>query len=84
MTHMMPDKDKEPGAYKMKWKCGDIIKAASANVRGMGDPIKREEIITQMEKNGIDIMCLQETKIPDSCYEVRKGYALAFFSTSTD
>ena len=42
------------------------IKIASINVRGMRDPVKREEIITQMEANGIDIMCLQETKIPDS------------------
>ena len=38
----------------------------------------------QMEKNGIDIMCLQETKIPDPCYEIRKGYTFAFSSTSTD
>ena len=27
-----------------------------------------------MGTNGVDIMCLQETKIPDPCYEVRKGY----------
>ena len=59
------------------------IKIASINARGMRDPVKREEIITQMEANGIDIMCLQETKIPDSCYEVRKGYTFVFSSTST-
>ena len=35
---------------------------ASIIVRGMRGPIKREEIITQMDPNGIDIMCLQETK----------------------
>ena len=57
-TQMIPDKNKEPDTNKMKWKYGDIIKAASANVRGVGDPIKREGIIVQMEKNGIDIMCL--------------------------
>ena len=37
-----------------------------------------------METNGVDIMCLRETKIPDSCYEVRKGYTFVFSSTSTD
>ena len=37
-----------------------------------------------MDANGIDIMCLQETKIPDSCYEVRKGYTFVPSSTSTD
>ena len=57
---------------------------ASINVRGMRDPVKREEIITQMDSNRIDIMCLQETKHPDSCYEVRKGYTFVFSSTSTD
>ena len=29
-------------------------------------------------------MCPQETTIPDSCYEVRKGYTFVFSSTSTD
>ena len=46
----------------MKWKYGEKIKIASINVRGMRDPVKREEIITQMDANGIDLMCLQETK----------------------
>ena len=60
------------------------MKIASINVRGMRDQVKREEIVTQMDANGIDIMCLQETEIPDSCYEVRKGYTFAFSSKSTD
>ena len=67
----------------MKWKYGEIIKVASNNVRGMRDPVKREEITTQMETNRGDTMCLQETKIPDSCYEVRNGYTFVFPSTST-
>ena len=37
-THIILDKSKEPGTNKNKWKYGDIIKAASANVRGMRDP----------------------------------------------
>ena len=83
-TQRTPDKDKDPDNNKMKWNYGETIKVASINVRGVRDPVKREEIITQMETNGIDIMCLQETKIPDSCYEVRKGYTFVFSSTSTD
>ena len=52
-TQMIPDKNREPDTNKMKWKYGDIIKVASTNVRGMRDPIKREELTMQMEKNGI-------------------------------
>ena len=48
----------------------------------MGDPVKRKEIITQMEAN--DVMCSQETRIPDSCYKVRKGYTFVFSPTSID
>ena len=66
-TQKVPSKDREPDTNKMKWKYGETIKAASINVRGMRDPVKREEMITQMETNEVDIMCLQETKIPDSC-----------------
>ena len=67
----------------MKWKYGQTMKIGSTNIRGMMDITKREEIILQMEKHSIDIMCLQETKIPHSCYEVRKGYTFVFSSTST-
>ena len=41
-TQNIPDKDKEPDTNKMKWKYGETIKVASINVRGMGDPAKRE------------------------------------------
>ena len=83
-TQKVPSKDREPDTNKMKWKYGETIKVASTNVRGMRDPVKREEIITQIETNGVDIMRLQETKIPGSCYEVMKGYIFVFSSTSTD
>ena len=43
-TQKIPDKDKEPDTNKMKWKYGETVKVASINVRGMGDPVKREEI----------------------------------------
>ena len=61
-TQRIPNKDKDPDNNKMKWKYGETMKIASINVRGMRVPVKREEIITQMKTNGIDIMCLQETK----------------------
>ena len=83
-TQNIPNKDKEPGTNKMKWKYGEIITAASINVRGLRDPAKREEIIVQMDTSGVDVMCLQETKIFDSCYDVRKGYTFVFSSASTD
>ena len=72
-TQRTPNKDTEPDTSKMKWKYGDITQVASTNVRGLRDPVKREEILTQMERNGVDIVCLQEAKIPDSCHEARKG-----------
>ena len=83
-TQRIPNEEKEPDTNKMKWKYGDVRKAASTNVRGLRDPVKREEISTQMETNGVDIMRLQETKIPDACYEVRKGFVFAFSSTSIE
>ena len=62
-TQRIPNKDKDPDNSKMKWEYGETMKIASINVRGMRDPVKREEIITQMETNGIDIMCLQDIRI---------------------
>ena len=43
-TQKIPNKDKELDTNRMKWKCGETIKVASINVRGMRDPVKREEI----------------------------------------
>ena len=48
----------------------------------MRDPVEKE-ITVQMERHNIDIMRLQETKIPDSCYEVRNGFTFVFSSVST-
>ena len=86
-TQMIPDRNTEPDTNKMKWKYGDTIQAASANVRGMRDPIKREETITNGKERNIYIYIynvLTGDPIPDSCYEVRKGYSLVFSPTSTD
>lgn len=40
----------------MRWKYGDTLKTGSASIRGTKDPVKREEIITQMGRHKIDIM----------------------------
>ena len=77
-TQHIKDKSHEPDVNKMKWKYAEIMRIGSTNIRGMGDPVKREEIVLHMERHNIDIMCLQETKIPDSCYEVRKGFTFVF------
>ena len=82
-TQHIRDKAQEPEVYKMKWGYAEIMRIGGTNIRGMRDPAKREEIILQMERHSIDVMCLQETKIPDSCYEVRKGFTFAFSSVST-
>ena len=55
-TQGTPNKNKDPYSNKMKWKYGEKVKVASISVRGMRDPVKRDEIITQMDANGIDIM----------------------------
>ena len=82
-TQHIKDKAQEPEVHKMKWKYAEIMKIGSTNIRGVRDPAKREEIILQMERHKIDIMCIQETKIPDCCYEVREGFTFAFSSVST-
>ena len=82
-TQHIKDKTQEPEVHKMKWKYAEIMKVGSTNIRGMRDPVKREETILQMERHNIDIMCIQETKIRDSCYEVRKGFTFVFSSVST-
>ena len=81
-TQHIKDKAQEPEVYKMKGKYAEIVKIESTNMRGMRDPVKREETTLQMERHNIDIMCIQETKIPDSCYEVRKGFTFALSPVS--
>ena len=62
----------------------EVMRIGSTNIRGMKDMVKREEIILQMERHNIDIMCLRtRNKIPDSCCEVRKGFTFVFSSVST-
>ena len=72
-TQYIKDKSHEPEVNKMRWKYAEVMRVGSTTIRGMRDPVKREETILQMERHNIGIMCLQETQVPDSCYEVRKA-----------
>ena len=82
-TQPIKDKSHEPNVNKMKWTHAEIMKVGGANIRGIRDSVKREEVRVHMERHNIDTMCLQETKIPDSCYEARKGFIFVFPSVST-
>ena len=82
-TQHIQGKSHEPDINKMKWTYAEIMKIGSTNIRRMRNPVKREEITVEMERHSIGIMCLQETKIPDCCYEARKRITFVFSSVST-
>ena len=56
------------------------MKIASINVRGMKESATREQIIQQMVRHNIDIACIQETSIPNSCSETRDSHTFIFSS----
>ena len=45
----------------------------------MREITKREQVITYMKKNSIDLLCMQETKIPSSSIEQRDNYIFVCF-----
>ena len=55
-------------------------KIAIFSVRGMKESAKREQIIQQMVRHNIDIACIQETNIPNSCSEARDSHTFIFSS----
>uniref|UniRef100_UPI00404B0406 endonuclease/exonuclease/phosphatase family protein n=1 Tax=Flavobacterium sp. TaxID=239 RepID=UPI00404B0406 len=79
------DKNKiAPREYRPKWEYADKLKVATLNVRGMKEFAKREQIIQEMISRKIDIMCIQETKLPSSTVEKRKGHTFVFSTNSKD
>ena len=44
----------------------------------MDEFAKREQIIQEMIKGNLDIMCIQETKLSNSTDEKRKGHTFVF------
>ena len=53
------------------------------SVRGMREITKREQVITYLKKNSINLLCLQETKIPSSSIEQRDSYIFVFSTSET-
>ena len=66
--------DDETRVYAPKWQYARELKVTFLNVRGMREITKREQVVTYMKKNSIDLLCLQETKIPSSSIEQRDNY----------
>jgi hypothetical protein len=64
-----------------KWEYSKEIRVASLNVRGMKEISKREQVVTYMKHNSIDLLCVQETKIPSSSIEQRGNYVFVFSSS---
>ena len=48
----------------------------------MNESAKREQIIQQMIRHNIDVACIQETNIPDSCSETRDSHTFVFSSNT--
>ena len=61
-----------------KWKYNQLLTLATLNVRGMKEITKIEQIITHMIAHRIDILCLQETKMPGSNLERKDTHACIF------
>ena len=67
------DKNKiAPREHRPKWEYADKLKVATLNVRGMKEFAKREQIIQEMINRNIDILCIQETKLPNSTVAKKK------------
>ena len=74
--------DGETRGNAPKWKYVKELKVASLNVRGMREISKREQVVTHMKKNSIDLLCFQEAKIPSSSIEQRSNYAFVSASSA--
>ena len=64
-----------------KWDYAKELKIASLSVRGMKEISKREQVVTYMKNNSIDLLCIQETKVPSSSIEQRGNYVFVFSSS---
>ena len=71
------DKENAP-----KWRYAGKLRIASINVRSMREITKGEPVTTYMKNKGLDIVCLQETKIPSSSMEQRGEFSFVFASST--
>jgi exonuclease III len=60
------------------------FKVASFNVRGLCDNSKRDNLGVDMIRYGVDVACLQETKMKKGCSETINGCNLTSFPTTQD
>ena len=65
-----------------KWKYAGKLRIASINVRSMREITKREQLTTYMKNKGLDIVCLQETKILSSSLKQRGEFTFVFASSA--
>ena len=65
-----------------KWRYAGKLRIASVNVRSMREITKREQLTTYMKNKGLDIVRLQEIKIPSSSLEQRGEFTFVFASSS--
>ena len=79
----IPNKPKE-GITPVKIHYRREVRIATTNVRGMNESAKREQIIQHMIIQNIDIVCIQETNIPDSCIETRDSHTFIFSLNAPD
>ena len=64
-------------------KNGKRFKLATFNVRGLTQQVKQEQLSRDMKKYGIDIACIQETKIKETMDKDINGYRLMCTETNT-
>ena len=57
------------------------FRVATFNVRGLNDEIKRRSLKEDVDRYGVDVCCLQETKIKDGIEESIDNYELCSFET---
>ena len=82
-SHNDPIKyDGHTRAAAPKWGYAKEIKVASLKARGLKEITKREQVITYMKINSLDLLCLQETKIPISSIEQKGNYVFVFSSSA--
>ena len=54
------------------------------NIRGLNEQTKKAELCRDFERYGVDIGCLQETKVKKGCSEVVNGFDIDCFPTTVD
>jgi hypothetical protein len=60
------------GQEREQLSYNETLRLATLNCRGINEQAKRENIIKLMQKQKIDILCLQETKVATSSIEIKR------------